>query len=291
MLARGPAQPGAFDPRPSGPLTIRVGAQTILVGDCSELLRRLAPRSIDVVVTSPPYNIGLNYGSYDDGGDRAGYLAMMRDVGSLIETVLKDDGSFFLNLAGTSSDPWIPFDVANAVREIFTLQNSIVWVKSISIEDRSFGHFKPVNSRRYLNRTHETIFHFSKAGATPLDRLAVGVPFQDKSNIARWGHASDRRCAGDAWFIPYKTIRSKGQRHHHPSPFPVELPERCIKLHGVVGATVLDPFLGIGSTLLAAARLGCSGIGIEIDPAYAEAAAGRLREACDAYRSRSRIDT
>ncbi len=104
------------------------------------------------------------------------------------------------------------------------------------------------------------------------------MPFKDKSNIARWGHDKDRRCAGDVWFIPYQTIRSKAQRDHHPSPFPIELPERCIKLHGKEEAVVLDPFLGVGATLLAAQRLGCRGIGIEIDPTYAESAAWHLRE-------------
>jgi site-specific DNA-methyltransferase (adenine-specific) len=255
---------------------IRIGAHRIHVGDCVLVLASLPARSVDVVVTSPPYNIGLRYNSYDDGRGQAEYLAWMGEIGRHLARVLKDDGSVFLNIAGTSSDPWVAWDVANAFRSSFTLQNSILWVKSISVGERSFGHFKPVNSRRYLNRTHEQVFHFTKAGATELDRLAVGVPFQDKSNIARWGHAADRRCAGDVWFIPYKTIRSKGQRDHHPSPFPVELPERCIRLHGASGATVLDPFLGIGSTLIAAERLGCAGIGIEIDTVYAEAAAARL---------------
>ena len=170
-----------------------------------------------------------------------------------------------------------PRDVGASMRDLFTLQNSIVWVKSVSIEERSFGHYKPVNSRRYLNRTHETVFHFTRHGTNALDRLAVGVPFQDKSNIARRGHAQDRRCAGNVWFIPYETIRSKAQRRHHPAPFPAGLPERCIRLHGRAGATVLDPFLGIGSTLVAAQKLGCTGIGIELDPDYAEAAAERLR--------------
>jgi site-specific DNA-methyltransferase (adenine-specific) len=160
----------------------------------------------------------------------------------------------------------------------FVLQNSIVWVKSISIGEDTHGHFKPVNSRRYLNHTHEHVFHFTKSGAAELDRLAVGVPFKDKSNISRWGHDRDRRCAGDVWFIPYETIRTKAARHHHPSPFPTALARRCIMLHGKARAVVLDPFLGIGSTLVAAQRLGCRGIGIEIDPGYAEAAAWRLRE-------------
>jgi site-specific DNA-methyltransferase (adenine-specific) len=258
--------------------TLRVGDQTILVGDCAELLSTLPESSVDVVVTSPPYNIGLKYRSYDDGGDRAAYLDWLAGIARRLHRVLADDGSVFLNIAGTNSDPWIAADAAQAWRDTFVLQNAIVWVKSISIGEDSFGHFKPVRSRRFLNHTHETIFHFSKGGDTPIDRLAIGVPFKDKSNIARWGHAADRRCAGDVWFIPYQTIRSKAQRDHHPSPFPVELPERCIRLHGKAGARVLDPFLGVGSTLLAAQRLGCPGVGIEIDPGYAEAAAWRLRE-------------
>jgi site-specific DNA-methyltransferase (adenine-specific) len=255
-----------------------VGEQRIVVGDCAAVLAGMEEQSVDVVVTSPPYNIGLRYGSYDDGGDRASYLAWLAAIGALLKRVLKDEGSLFLNVAGTNSDPWIAADVANAMRALFRLQNAIVWVKSISIGEETVGHFKPVNSRRYLNHTHEHVFHFTKDGAVPLDRLAVGVPFKDKSNIARWGHSRDRRCAGDVWFIPYETIRSKSQRDHHPSPFPVALPERCIKLHGAPDALVLDPFLGIGSTLIAAQHLGCRGIGIEIDKDYAEAAAWRLRE-------------
>lgn len=270
-------EPDSVAERDADVPTVRIGSQTILVGDCAQILRTLPPCSVDVIVTSPPYNIGLRYKSYDDGGDRAAYLAWMREIATLIKPVMKDDGSFFLNIGGTSADPWIPADVANAMRDIFTLQNNIVWVKSVAIGDRSFGHFKPVNSPRYLNHAHETVFHFTKHGAAALDRLAVGVPFQDKSNIARWGHAEDRRCAGNVWFIPYKTIRSKEQRRHHPAPFPVELPERCIRLHGSKGATVLDPFVGIGSTLIAAQNLGCTGIGIEIDPDYAGFAAERLR--------------
>jgi site-specific DNA-methyltransferase (adenine-specific) len=259
---------------------IEIGDQTILVADCAEALALMPEGCVDVVVTSPPYNIGLKYRSYDDAGDRGEYLSWLGDIALLLKRVLKDDGSFFLNIAGTSTDPWIAPDAASALRDVFHLQNSIIWVKSVSIGDDSHGHFKPVNSARYLNHLHEHVFHFTKDGKVALDRLAVGVPFKDKSNIARWGHSEDRRCGGDVWFIPYRTIRSKSQRSHHPSPFPIELAERCIKLHGgdLSQVTVLDPFLGIGSTLLAAQRLGCRGIGIEIDSSYADAAAWHLRE-------------
>ena len=191
--------------------------------------------------------------------------------------MLRPDGSFFLNVGSVNSDPWISFDVAAAFKEAFILQNHIMWAKSVSIGSDTVGHFKPISSQRYLNHNHESVFHFTKTGNVKIDRLAVGVPFKDKSNIARWGHARDRRCAGNVWFIPYKTVRSKAQKFDHPAGFPVGLPERCIKLHGVKRATILDPFAGTGTTLVAAEHLGCYGIGIEIDRDYAHTAVSRLK--------------
>ena len=82
------------------------------------------------------------------------------------------------------------------------------------------------------------------------------MPFKDKSNIARWGHARDRRCAGNVWFMPYQTVKSRREKFDHPAGFPVELPLRCIQLHGVAAPRVLDPFLGAGTTLVAARKLG-----------------------------------
>ncbi len=239
-------------------------------------MKRLPDAYIDVAVTSPPYNIGVAYGSYDDRRPRKEYLGWLGEIGREIARVLTPGGSFFLNVGGTNSDPWLTMDVAEAFRDALRLQNHVVWAKSLSIGEDTVGHFKPIASRRYLNHNHEAIFHFTKSGAVEIDRLSVGVPFKDKSNIARWGHAGDRRCAGNVWFIPYVTVRSKAQKFDHPAGFPVELPERCIKLHGVEDARVLDPFLGAGSTLVAAERLGCEGVGFEIDAAYARSAMTRL---------------
>ena len=89
----------------------------------------------------------------------------------------------------------------------------------------SRGHFKPISSQRFLNDCHEYIFHFTKSGRVEIDRLALGVPYQDKSNIARWSHTSgrDRRCRGNTWFIPYETIQSRQKERPHPATFPVEL--------------------------------------------------------------------
>ena len=255
-----------------------VGDQTVRQGDCLTLLASLGDASIDIVVTSPPYNIGIAYNSYADRRPRIEYLDWLARIGRELSRVLTPNGSFFLNVGGTGSDPWITMDVAGAFRDAFVLQNHIIWVKSVSIGDDTVGHFKPISSKRYLNNNHEAVFHFTKTGSVAVDRLAVGVPYKDKSNIARWSHAkADKRCAGNTWFIPYETVRSKAQKFDHPAGYPVGLPDRCIRLHGVDQAVVLDPFLGTGTTLVAAGRLGCAGIGFELDADYARAAVARLR--------------
>ena len=136
-------------------------------------------------------------------------------------------------------------------------------------------------------RNQESIFHFTKTGHVAIDKLAVGAPYQDKSNIRRYKDV-DLTDAGNTWFIPYETIQDKSERMH-PAPFPVELPLRCIKLHGLGGnggtiATtnairpllVLDPFCGIGSTAIACKKLGASFVGFEIGKQHIDYAIQRV---------------
>lgn len=264
---------GPEDREPNGR---QVGLQRVVLGDCLAVLHAMAPASVDLCVTSPPYNIGVPYGAHDDRMAPDAFLAWMTEVGEAVARVLKPDGAVFLNVGGTGTQPWLPWEVARAFGATLRLQNHIVWVKSVTVGDDTAGHFKPIRSPRFLNNNHEAVFHFTREATTPIDRLAVGVPFKDKSNIARWGHARDRRCAGNVWFLPYKTVNSRRGKFGHPAGFPVELPLRCIQLHGKTDGVVLDPFLGAGTTLVAAQRLGLAGIGIELDPAYADVAVARL---------------
>jgi site-specific DNA-methyltransferase (adenine-specific) len=228
-------------------------------------------------VTSPPYNIGIKYNTHDD--NRADYLPWMESVFTEIKRVTMDNGHFFLQMGGTSVDPLIPHRVLTvATNAGWKLQNEILWVKNISIGDNSYGHFKPINSQRFLNHTHEYIYHLSKTGKVPISRLAIGVPFCDKSNINRFEHSNDLRCRGNVWYIPYETVQSKEGKYHHPAIFPTALPEMCIKVSGVPqGSLVLDPFVGVGSTLVACERLNMQGIGYDIDEAYVAAANARLQ--------------
>ena len=174
-----------------------VGRHKVLLGDCKTRLRSMEAESVDVCVTSPPYNIGVAYQSHNDRMLKAEYLAWMADMAAEIARVLHPDGSFFLNVGGTNVDPWIANEVAQHFTNTFRVQNEIVWVKSVTVGGETFGHFKPITSKRFLNNNLESIFHSTKNGKTPIDRLSIGVPFKDKTNIARWGHTKDRRCDGN----------------------------------------------------------------------------------------------
>jgi site-specific DNA-methyltransferase (adenine-specific) len=254
-------------------------------GDCLDVLTRLDDASIDVVVTSPPYNLGIRYRSYDDARPRADYLAWVATWVREVARVLKPEGSLFLNVGSKPTDPWAALDVAQAVRPFLHLQNTLHWIKSIAIaRDQTHlavGHYKPINSRRFVNDCHEFVFHFTPRGRTPLDRLALGVPYQDASNVTRWRQAAaGLRCRGNTWFLPYETIQSRDRERPHPATYPDRLPEYCLRLHGLRRAgRVLDPFLGLGSTAVACARLGLAFDGVELDEQYLGVAVQRTREA------------
>lgn len=253
--------------------------------DCLEGMAHLPAAAIDLIVTSPPYNLGIAYGKYSDRQERGNYLDWFSKWAAAARRVLKPDGSLFLNIGAAPSNPLLPHEIILRLRDLFVLQNTIHWIKAITIEGDnggtiSRGHFKPISSPRYLNDCHEYVFHLTPAGSTPIDRLALGVPYADKSNIARWGHTAgnDRRCRGNTWFVPYQTIKSRDKQRPHPATFPVQLAVNCIRLHGVARVkTMLDPFLGIGNSAVAARECGVPKfVGFEIDEAYLAEAKRRL---------------
>jgi site-specific DNA-methyltransferase (adenine-specific) len=260
-------------------------ALDLRLGDCVPGMSQLAENCIDLTVTSPPYNLGIEYGKYSDKEKRASYLKWCREWAVEIRRILKSSGSLFLNVGSAPSSPMLPHEIVLQLRDVFVLQNVIHWIKSITIENkqgeaRSYGHFKPISSKRFLNDCHEYVFHFTKTGRVEIDRLALGVPYQDKSNISRWSHTggSDRRCRGNTWFVPYETIQNRAKERPHPATFPVQLAEWCIKLHGAAKVeTMLDPFLGIGNSAIAAQRCGVKKfIGFEIDENYLAEAKRRI---------------
>ena len=257
---------------------LEVEKQIIVHGHCEDVLKTFQDKSIDLFITSPPYNIGIKYNDYKDS--RKDYLEWLYEIFLEVKRILKDDGSLFLNTGSISSNPWISFDIIQKLRSLFVLQNHIIWCKSISIsKTKNFGQYKPINSNRYLNHTFENIFHLTKDGINIIDRLSIGVPFVDKINLnTKTGNINgDLRCIGNVWFIPYETIQTKKDRGTHPAIFPKKLVENCLKLHGYNENTIVcDPFSGSGTTLVVCKELMVKGIGIEQDIKYVSHTKTRL---------------
>ena len=289
--------------------------------DCVEGMLELPANSVDIVTTSPPYNLDINYGTYQDNKPRLEYLAWLDTVFAAVKHCLKDDGHFWLNMGYSNIDPWVGMDVGNVARQHFILQNNFIWVKSIAINDVTSGHFKPINSNRFANPTWEHLFHFTKTGAVVCDKLAVGVPYMWDCNIDNSGRVRgrlakkygfkdikdfnknadvetttkfenelstklenkaprpDTRCKGNSWFIPYDTIANREKhRGSHPATYPVALIEQCIKFSGLQSGVLVDPFMGSGTSAVAAAKCGLDYVGFDIDADYKQFAEDRITD-------------
>jgi site-specific DNA-methyltransferase (adenine-specific) len=242
--------------------------------DAVDGLLGLGADALDLVVTSPHYNIGTDYGDFKDNQPREEYLLQMATLAMVLRKALKPNGSLFLNVSGKPTDPWIPHDVANAFRGELVLQNEIHWIKSITVDqDRTIGQFKPLNSPRFVNDCHEYVFHFTRSGQVAIDRMAVGVPHTDPSNLKRWDTAKEHglHCRGNCWLIPYQTRQAKGL---HPCVFPEDLPYWCLLLHGLPpeglreGFMMADPFNGLGASAVVAAHHGLDYVGFDLNAEY-----------------------
>jgi site-specific DNA-methyltransferase (adenine-specific) len=159
-------KPGQL-PKPHTIIKTRRGTLRFYLGDCLDVLSSVTGESVSAVVTSPPYNLGVRYRSYHDSLPREHYLEWTAAWIRAVQRVLEPDGSLFLNVGAKPTDPWTALDVAQAARPHLELQNTIHWIKSIAIDrdaagvatdldrDIAVGHYKPINSSRFVNDCHE----------------------------------------------------------------------------------------------------------------------------------------
>ena len=134
-------QSGGRGPLPDPYAVLDTGRSTLTFyrADCLPLLRSLAPGSVSAIVTSPPYNLGIRYRSYDDTMPRGAYLEWTRAWIAAAGATLPPDGSLFLNVGAKPTDPWTGMDIAQAARDHLTLQNTLHWIKSIAIDKDAAG--------------------------------------------------------------------------------------------------------------------------------------------------------
>lgn len=214
--------------------------------NCIDGMKQIPNESIDLCVTSPPYK--------EKDGYSEGLMFMFLQH---TYRILKKNSLLFLNFGHLSDDKFRPFKVCElAFKFGFNLNDTITWIKN---------HYTPLNGKKHLNNLTEFIFVLYKDGMPDLDRLSVGIPYVDKSNVKRYANGRDIKCGGNVWYIDIPTITKKSQRLHKDE-FPEELPSRCIKLSNIPpGSLVLDPFMGSFTTAKVARDLGMNYIGFEKD--------------------------
>ena len=145
----------------------------ILQGDCLDVMKDIDNDTFDIVVSSPPYNIGMNYNTYDD--NQVDYVDWQVKVWNEVCRVLKPTGHLFLNVAPGKNNQ---FEIYDVVKQIdWKLQNSIIWAKAVEIDGYVRGYSTPTSSKRYLMNGWEHLFHFTQDGNTEIDLEQSGVPY------------------------------------------------------------------------------------------------------------------
>ncbi|MEW6006756.1 MAG: site-specific DNA-methyltransferase [bacterium] len=222
--------------------------------------------SIDLIVTSPPYNVDIHYNSYDDEISYDKYLEFTEKWLEKAYKLLKDDGRFCLNIPldkNKGGQQSVYADITNIAKKIgFKYHSTIIWNEGNISRRTAWGSWLSARAPYVIAPVEVIVVLYKKNW-----RKANG----GESDITR---KEFMELTSGVWNF----VGESKKRVGHPTPFPIELPRRCIKLFSFVQDTILDPFLGSGTTLIAAYLNKRKGIGVDIDKKYCDLAIKRLHQ-------------
>ena len=227
----------------------------------------ISNESVDLIVTSPPYNVDIKYNSHDDQITYEKYLEFSHKWLSKCFEWLKDDGRLCLNIPldkNKGGQQSVGADLTTIAKKIgYKYHSTIIWNEGNISRRTAWGSWLSASAPYVI---------------APVELIVILYKNNWKKNGKRQSDITKDEFIGwtnGLWTFPGQSKKGAGG---HPAPFPVELPRRCIKLFSFVGDVVLDPFMGSGSTMIASILNNRKGIGVELDNEYCEIAKKRIFE-------------
>jgi site-specific DNA-methyltransferase (adenine-specific) len=229
--------------------------------------KKISDKSIDLIITSPPYNLDIKYNAHADDLPYKDYLEFSKKWIFRCFNWLKDDGRFCLNVPldkNKGGQQSVGADLTIIAKEIgFKYHSTIVWNEGNISRRTAWGSWLSASAPYVIAPVELIIVLYKKRWKK---KSGSGESDISKEEFMEWTNG--------LWTFPGESKKKIG----HPTPFPVELPRRCIKLFSFINDTILDPFIGSGSTLIASYLNNRKGIGIEIDKKYCTLVKKRLIE-------------
>lgn len=261
----------------------KVGDCYYTIGDCLETMKNMNAKSVNTIVTSPPYNLDKKYGKYNDNRPIEEWENLIDKTAKAAYNVLKDNGSFLLNVSpipDKKTKEIIPLDaIAYYIfkKNGYYLRNSIVW------------HFNNMqNCTNRLSGRWESILWFVKdINNYQFNLDDIRIPYITKNDKRLVGGSGRNPTdtwnydlpSSDFWYFDRVNNMTKNKLGltEHPCIYPTPMIERIIRMTTQIGEVVLDPFLGSGTTLVASQKLERIGLGIELDERYQDIIEKRVK--------------
>lgn len=237
---------------------------------CDDFLNHPINRNtIDLIITSPPYNVDIKYNGYEDGIPYDMYMEFSKKWLKEAYRVLKDDGRMCLNIPldkNKGGNRSVAADFTSLAQKVgFNYHSTIIWNESNISRRTAWGSYMSASAPYVIAPVEVIVILYKKVWK----KQQRGVSDIARREFIDWTNG--------VWSFNGESKKRIG----HPAPFPLELPKRCIKMFSYVGDTVLDPFIGSGTTLIECYKLNRKGIGIDIDSEYIDLAIKRIRKDCN----------
>lgn len=221
--------------------------------------------SIDLIVTSPPYNVDIHYNSHKDNISYEDYLEFTKKWVKKVYDLTKDDGRFCLNIPldkNKGGQQSVGADITKIAKEVgWKYHSTIIWNEGNISRRTAWGSFMSASAPYVIAPVELILILYKKRWKKISGSRKSDIT---KDEFMKWTNG--------VWNFNGESKKKVG----HPAPFPIELPHRCIKLFSFVGDIILDPFLGSGTTLIASYLNNRKGVGVEIDKKYCDLAIRRL---------------